>query len=178
MYVREAEGAPSAAAHFGSHQPLLWRPCPLRRSDPSKIFENSLFKVLQAHLRLSSLVRELAVRFTASPPHAPPPQVPSNVNYVQSVRGVLGSPGWARLNSDRLTLDDGDNTFYVLIDDAQRVYIVVVSKAYPSRLIYDSADGKTEGFLSGGHSDLPRFAVRLTSSSLILAFYSLILVLS
>ncbi len=75
--------------------------------------------------------------------------VQSSVNYVQSVKGVLGSPGWARLNSDRLTLDDGDNTFYVLIDDAQRVYIVVVSKAYPARLIYDSADGKTEGFLSG-----------------------------
>jgi hypothetical protein len=74
---------------------------------------------------------------------------PSNVNFVQSVKGVLGSPGWARLTSDRLTLDDGDNTFYVLIDDAQRVYIVVVSKSYPARLIYDSADGRTEGFLSG-----------------------------
>jgi hypothetical protein len=80
--------------------------------------------------------------------------VQSSVNYVQSVKGVLGSPGWARLNSDRLTLDDGENTFYVLIDDAQRVYIVVVAKAYPARLIYDSADGKTEGFLSGSPAPL------------------------
>ena len=86
--------------------------------------------------------------------------VPSNVNYIRSVKGVLESPGWARLNSDRLTLDDGDATFYVLIDDAQRVFIVVVSKAYPSRLIYDSADGKSEGFLSGmGRLNAPCIAV-------------------
>ena len=82
--------------------------------------------------------------------------VPSaTVNYMQNVRGVLGSPKWATLQSNRLTLttDNGENTFYVLIDDAGRVFIAVTSAAYPGRAVYDSADGKTEGFLNGGWPD-------------------------
>jgi hypothetical protein len=70
-------------------------------------------------------------------------------NFFQNVKRVLDSPGWATITSDKLTLDDGENTFYVLIDEAGRAYIAVASKAYPARHIYDSNDGRTEGFLGG-----------------------------
>lgn len=55
-----------------------------------------------------------------------------------------------------------DNTFYVLIDDAGRTFIAVASKAYPSRHIYDSTDGRTEGFLGGGCSDASLRRLRLS----------------
>lgn len=70
-------------------------------------------------------------------------------NFFQNVKRVLDSPGWATITSDKLTLDDGENTFYVLIDDAGRAFIAVASKGYPARHIYDSNDGRTEGFLGG-----------------------------
>lgn len=70
-------------------------------------------------------------------------------NFLQNVKRVLDSPGWATITSDKLTLDDGENTFYVLIDDQGRVFIAVASKSYPARYIYDSNDGRTEGFLGG-----------------------------
>lgn len=70
-------------------------------------------------------------------------------NYFQNVKRVLDSPGWATISSDKLTLDDGDNTFYVLIDDSGRAFIAVASKAYPARHMYDSTDGRSEGFLGG-----------------------------
>ena len=69
--------------------------------------------------------------------------------YYQDVKRVLDSPGWASVTSDKLTLDAGENTFYVLMDDAGRAYIAVASKAYPARHIYDSNDGRYEGFLGG-----------------------------
>lgn len=76
-------------------------------------------------------------------------------NFYQNVKRVLDSPGWANITSDKLTLDDGENTFYVLIDDQGRAFIAVASKSYPARHIYDSNDGRTEGFLGGEwHSGL------------------------
>ena len=37
--------------------------------------------------------------------------------------------------------------FYVLIDEAGRVYIAITSKAYPSRYVYSSSDGSSRGVL-------------------------------
>ena len=48
------------------------------------------------------------------------------VNYGHGVRGILSSPGWGRLQTDRITLNDGENTYHVLLDGEQRVYIAVV----------------------------------------------------
>lgn len=74
--------------------------------------------------------------------------VPSRTDdYLANVKRVLSSPGWANVTTDKLSLDDGDNTFYVLIDEAGRAYIAVASKSYPARHIYDSPDGRNQGFL-------------------------------
>lgn len=69
-------------------------------------------------------------------------------DFLSNVSKVLSSPGWASVTTDKLSLDDGPNMFYVLIDDAGRVYIAITSKGYPSRFIYGTADGATRGFLS------------------------------
>lgn len=37
--------------------------------------------------------------------------------------------------------------FYVLIDEAGRVYIAITSKAYPSRYVYSTSDGSSRGVL-------------------------------
>jgi hypothetical protein len=54
----------------------------------------------------------------------------ANNSYLQNVKRVLDSPGWASITTDKLTLDDGDNTFYVLIDDAgTRTFVAAVDLA-------------------------------------------------
>jgi hypothetical protein len=68
-------------------------------------------------------------------------------DYIANVMKVLNSPGWASVTTDKLSLDDGENRFYVLIDEAGRVFIAITSKAYPSRYIYSSSDGSTRGVL-------------------------------
>lgn len=70
-------------------------------------------------------------------------------DYLANVAKVLNSPGWASVTTDKLSLDDGDNRFYVLIDEQGRVYVAITSKAYPSRYIYTSTDGSTRGVLGG-----------------------------
>ena len=76
----------------------------------------------------------------------------------------------------QLSLDDGPNMFYVLIDDvgccdvvlrwggeltrplllqAGRVYVAITSKGYPSRYIYGSPDGQTRGLLQGWCDSAP-----------------------
>lgn len=69
-------------------------------------------------------------------------------DYVANVSKVLQSPGWATVTSDKLSLDDGPNMFYVSIDEAGRVYICITTKGYPSRYIYGTADGQTRGVLA------------------------------
>jgi hypothetical protein len=70
-------------------------------------------------------------------------------DYVANVTKVLNSPGWASVTTDKLSLDDPPNVFYVSIDEGGRVFIVITSKGYPSRYIYGSADGNTRGILAG-----------------------------
>lgn len=69
-------------------------------------------------------------------------------DYIANVNKVITSPGWATVTSDKLSLDDGPNMFYVLSDEAGRVYVCISSKGYPSRYIYGTADGMTRGILS------------------------------
>ncbi len=40
-------------------------------------------------------------------------------DYVANVQKVLHSPGWASVTSDKLSLDDGGNMFYVFIDEVR-----------------------------------------------------------
>lgn len=40
-------------------------------------------------------------------------------DYVANVQKVLNSPGWASVTTDKLSLDDGPNMFYVLIDEVR-----------------------------------------------------------
>ena len=40
-------------------------------------------------------------------------------DFVANVNKVLGSPGWASVTTDKLSLDDGPNMFYVLIDEVR-----------------------------------------------------------
>lgn len=42
-----------------------------------------------------------------------------NYDYIQNVNKVLSSPGWASVTTDKLSLDDGGNIFYVLIDEVR-----------------------------------------------------------
>lgn len=74
--------------------------------------------------------------------------VDKSYDYIANVNKVLGSPGWASVTTDKLSLDDGPNMFYVLIDTNGRVYIAITSKGYPSRYIYGSPDGSTRGVLN------------------------------
>jgi hypothetical protein len=41
-------------------------------------------------------------------------------DYIANVQKVLNSPGWASITTDKLSLDDGGNMFYVLIDEVRR----------------------------------------------------------
>lgn len=68
-------------------------------------------------------------------------------NHPENILRILNSPGWASVTSDKLSLDDGNYQFYVLIDEAGRVYFAITTKTYPSRFIYGSADGSTKGLL-------------------------------
>lgn len=68
--------------------------------------------------------------------------------YGANIKAVLGSPAWAKLVSDRLTLEDAEVNFYFL-SAGPCVYIAAATKAYPFRLVYDSVDRHTEGVLSG-----------------------------
>jgi hypothetical protein len=78
--------------------------------------------------------------------------VPTQVDYLDYTRKVLSSPGWAAVSTDKLTLSDGVNSFYVLIDGEGRAFIAIATNAYPSRHIYDSTDGRTSGFLGGSRN--------------------------
>ena len=49
----------------------------------------------------------------ASRTHRSDPQY----DFVANVKKVLDSPGWATVTTDKLTLEDGPNMFYVLIDE-------------------------------------------------------------
>jgi hypothetical protein len=40
-------------------------------------------------------------------------------DYVANVQRVLTSPGWASVTTDKLSLDDGGNMFYMLIDEVR-----------------------------------------------------------
>jgi hypothetical protein len=41
-------------------------------------------------------------------------------DFVSNVNKVLNSPGWASVTTDKLSLDDGPNMFYVYIDEVNR----------------------------------------------------------
>lgn len=69
-------------------------------------------------------------------------------DFIANVNKVLNSPGWASVTTDKLSLDDEPNMFYVLIDNEGRVFIAITSKGYPSRYIYGSPDGSTRGVLA------------------------------
>ena len=43
----------------------------------------------------------------------------SRNNYLLRPATVLNSPGWASVTTDKLSLDDGPNMFYVLIDEVR-----------------------------------------------------------
>lgn len=72
----------------------------------------------------------------------------AGTEFVDKVKNVLGSPGWASVTTDKLSLDDGGNMFHMLMDEAGRTYVTITSKAYPSRFIYGTADGSTRGILT------------------------------
>jgi hypothetical protein len=40
-------------------------------------------------------------------------------DYIANVQKVLNSPGWASITTDKLSLDDGGNLFYMLIDQVR-----------------------------------------------------------
>ena len=75
--------------------------------------------------------------------------VASQLDYLDYTKKVLASPGWAAVTTDKLTLSDGQNSFYVLIDGDGRAFIAITTNDYPLRYIYDSADGQTAGLLGG-----------------------------
>jgi hypothetical protein len=68
--------------------------------------------------------------------------------YAAKTSRVLSSPGWASVTTDRLVLDDGPTSMYILLDSI-RLYIAITAKDYPSRCIYDTADGRSLGLLHG-----------------------------
>jgi hypothetical protein len=41
-------------------------------------------------------------------------------DYVAKVHNVLQSPGWATVTSDKLSLEDGPNMFWVSTDEVRR----------------------------------------------------------
>jgi len=43
-------------------------------------------------------------------------------DFVSNVNKVLNSPGWASVTTDKLSLDDGPNMFYVYIDEVNRSF--------------------------------------------------------
>ena len=71
--------------------------------------------------------------------------------YLDNVKRVLESPGWANVTTDKLTLNDGDNRLHVLIDTDGRTFVAISTAAYPVRYVYDSSSGSqsTEGVLGG-----------------------------
>lgn len=71
------------------------------------------------------------------------------LDYLDYTRRVLSSPGWAAVATDKLTLSDATNSFFVLILPDGLVFIAITTKEYPTRYIYDSADGRIAGFLGG-----------------------------
>ena len=40
-------------------------------------------------------------------------------DFLQNVQKVLNSPGWASVTTDKLSLEDGPNMFYVLLDEVR-----------------------------------------------------------
>lgn len=79
--------------------------------------------------------------------------VPGPVDYLDYTRKVLTSPGWAAVATDKLTLSDGTNTFFVLIEPSGIALIAIATKDYPTRYIYDAVDGRTAGLLGGVTAD-------------------------
>ena len=61
-----------------------------------------------------------------------------NYDYVEKVKQVMTSPGWATVTTDRISLEDGGYLFFVLSDDGGRVYIAITSRSYTSRFIYSN----------------------------------------
>lgn len=82
--------------------------------------------------------------------------IPTAVDYVEYTRKVIGSAGWASVETDKLTLSDGENCFFVLIDPSGIAFIAIASKHYPARYVYDSADGSVAGLLGGVYPRLAR----------------------
>ena len=80
--------------------------------------------------------------------------IPSSIDYSEFTKKVLSSPGWAAVATDKLQLSDGSNNFYVLIESSGIVFIAVASVEYPTRFIYDAADGRSVGLLSAGEQYL------------------------
>jgi len=70
----------------------------------------------------------------ASYTHKPDP----NYDYVEKVKQVMSSPGWATVTTDRISLEDGGYIFFVLSDQGGRVYIAITSRSYTSRYIYSN----------------------------------------
>lgn len=68
-------------------------------------------------------------------------------DYKENIQKVLSSPGWASISSDKLSLEDNQRLFHLMLDEEGRVYIAITSKAYPSRLVYPTSNGKTRGLL-------------------------------
>lgn len=64
-------------------------------------------------------------------------------DYIANVNKVLNSPGWASVTTDKLSLDDGGNMFYILIDEV----------------------GRRSGVWGGGGGAASRAAPRLTPGS-------------
>ena len=77
--------------------------------------------------------------------------IPGSVDYLDYTKKVLTSPGWAAVATDKLTLSDGTNSFFVLIEPNGIAYIAIATRDYPTRYIYDSVDGRVAGLLGGAY---------------------------
>ena len=65
---------------------------------------------------------------------------------------VVQSPGWSgfiQSGRSRLDLTEPDALYYILVDSQRRVYVVVTSTGYPSRLAYRLQDGGWLGVCGG-----------------------------
>lgn len=68
-------------------------------------------------------------------------------DFLAKVNLILSSPGWKGITNDKISLEDDGFNIYISIDERDRVYIAIATRAYPTRYIYSSSDGTTRGIL-------------------------------
>ena len=81
-------------------------------------------------------------------------------DYVANVQRVLTSPGWASVTTDKLSLDDGGNMFYMLIDEVRGGGAEAMRGAWvePARAMLVPADTFSRTRLSGEGTERRRAA--------------------